>query len=112
MKRIKSIDELKRIQEKIHKSRDSNKPCVTICTGTGCLAYGTQKLVDGFKAELERNELTEKVDFRTTGCHGFCERGPMIVIYPEKVFYQKIGLDDAAEIVRKTFPKGSEEESR
>ncbi|MFA4915830.1 MAG: (2Fe-2S) ferredoxin domain-containing protein [Syntrophales bacterium] len=112
MKRIKSIDELKSTQEKIQKSRDANKPCIAICAGTGCLAYGTQKLIDGFKAELEKNELTEKVDFRTTGCRGFCERGPMIVIYPENIFYQKIGLDDVAEIVQKTFLNGSKEASR
>jgi len=112
MKKIKSIDELKRVQEKVKQDRDPNKPCITICAGTGCLAYGTQKLIDGFKVELEKHKLTRKVDFRTTGCHGFCEKGPMVVIYPEKVFYQRIGLDDAGEVVQKTFLKGSKEEKR
>jgi len=112
MKKIKSFDELKSVQEKAKEGRDPNKPCITICAGTGCLAYGTQKLIDGFKAELAKNKLTGKVDFRTTGCHGFCEKGPMIVIRPEDVFYQRIGLEDAGEIIQKTFLKGSKEEKR
>ena len=111
MKKIKSFDELKSVQDKVKQGRDPNKPCITICGGTGCLAYGTQKLIDGFKAEIEKQKLTEKVDFRTTGCHGFCEKGPMIVIHPEGVFYQRIGLEDAGEILQKTF-KGGKEEKR
>lgn len=112
MKKIKSFDELKRAQEKAKKGRDPNKPGIIICAGTGCLAYGTQKLVDGLKVELEKNKLNDKVELRTTGCHGFCEKGPMVVIYPEKVFYQKIGLDDAAEIVQKTFLTGGKKEDK
>ena len=84
--KIKSFDELKSIQERLKAGRDPKKPCITICVGTGCLAYGTQKLVDNFREELAKRNLTEKIDFRTTGCHGFCERGPMVVIAPEKVF--------------------------
>jgi len=112
MKKIKSFDELKSVQDKVKQGRDPNKPCITICAGTGCLAYGTQKLIDGFRTEIEKQKLTDKVDFRTTGCHGFCEKGPMIVIHPEEVFYQRIGLEDAGEILKKTFVKGGKEEKR
>jgi len=112
MKKIKSFDELKSIQEKAKQGRDPNKPCITICGGTGCLAYGTQKLIDGFKGEIEKKKLKGKVDFRITGCHGFCEKGPMIVIHPEEVFYQRIGLEDAGEILQKTFLKGGKEEKQ
>lgn len=101
-KKINSPEELKKLQEDIRKSLDPDKPCIAICAGTGCLAYGTQKLVDNFKAEIEKKNLREKVTIRTTGCHGFCEKGPMVVIHPKKIFYQRIGLDDAAEIIEKT----------
>ncbi|MCP4112870.1 MAG: NADH-quinone oxidoreductase subunit F, partial [Desulfobacteraceae bacterium] len=106
MKKIKSPEELKSLQEEIKKSLDPDKPCIAICAGTGCLAYGTQKLVDGFRAEIEKQNLQDKINIRTTGCHGFCERGPMIVIHPKKIFYQRIGLDDAAEIIEKTVLNG------
>jgi NADH-quinone oxidoreductase subunit F len=106
MKKIESPEELISLQEEIRNSRDPEKPCIAICTGTGCLAYGTQKLVDNFKAEIENRNLKEKVDIRTSGCHGFCERGPMVVIHPQKIFYQRIGIDDAAEIIEKTVING------
>ncbi len=106
MTKIKSFDELKSVQERLKAGRDPKKPCITICVGTGCLAYGTQKLVDNFREELAKRNLADKIDFRTTGCHGFCERGPMVVIAPEKIFYQRVGLADAGEIIDKTVLKG------
>lgn len=106
MKKIKSPDELLSLQEEIRSSRDPNKPCVTICAGTGCLAYGTQKLIDGFRAEIEKQNLAGTVDVRTSGCHGFCERGPLVVIHPQKILYQRVGLDDAPAIIEKTVLGG------
>jgi NADH-quinone oxidoreductase subunit F len=106
MSKMKSFDELKSVQERIKAGRDPKKPSVTICVGTGCLAYGTQKLVDSFREELAKRDLTGKIDFRTSGCHGFCERGPMVVIGPENTFYQRVGLGDAGEIIDKTLLKG------
>src|SRR3989339_850013 len=106
MSKIKSFDELKRVQERLKAGRDPKKPCITICVGTGCLAYGTQKLVDSFREELAKRGLADTIEFRTTGCHGFCERGPMIVISPEKIFYQRVGLPDAGEDIEKSPLKG------
>ena len=106
MSKIKSFDELKNVQKRFKAGRDPKKPSVTICGGTGCLAYGTQKLIDSFREELAKRNLTDKIDFRTSGCHGFCERGPMVVIGPENIFYQRVGLGDAAEIIDKTLLKG------
>ena len=106
MSKIKSFDELKNVQKKFKAGRDPKKPSVTICGGTGCLAYGTQKLIDSFREELAKRNLTDKIDFRTSGCHGFCERGPMVVVGPENIFYQRVGLGDAAEIIDKTLLKG------
>ena len=106
MSKIKSFDELKNVQKKFKAGRDPKKPSVTICGGTGCLAYGTKKLIDSFREELAKRNLTDKIDFRTSGCHGFCERGPMVVVGPENIFYQRVGLGDAAEIIDKTLLKG------
>ncbi len=90
------------LQETLRKGRDPNKPCITICAGTGCLAYGTQKLIDNFRQEIEKQKLQGRVQLRTSGCHGFCERGPMVVIHPQKIFYQRMKIDDAPDIIAKT----------
>ena len=105
MKRLKSATELASLQASLQNARDPKKPMIVICGGTGCLAYGTQKLIDNFKAEIKKQKLEDKVDFRTSGCHGFCERGPLVVIHPKKIFYQRVKIDDAAEIIAKTVLK-------
>jgi NADH-quinone oxidoreductase subunit F len=105
MKKLKSPKELAGLQETLRKARDPKKPCIVICAGTGCLAYGTQKLIDNFRAEIAKQKLEGKVDVRTSGCHGFCERGPLVVIHPKGIFYQRVKIDDAAEIIAKTVLK-------
>jgi NADH-quinone oxidoreductase subunit F len=105
MKKLKSMKELASLQERLRKARDPKKPCIVICAGTGCLAYGTQKLIDNFRAEIKKRNLEGKVDLRTSGCHGFCERGPLVVIHPKEIFYQRVKLDDAAAIIDKTVLK-------
>ena len=103
MKKIKSAAELKTLQEELNARLDPNKPCIAICCGTGCLAHGTRHLVERFQQELADRRLTEKISLRRTGCHGFCERGPMVVIHPQKIFYQRIKTDDVPEIIDKTI---------
>ena len=105
MKKLESAKELASLQDKLRKARDPNKPCIVICAGTGCLAYGTQKLIDNFRDEIKKQKLEGSVEVRTSGCHGFCERGPLVVIHPKQIFYQRVKLDDAAEIITKTVLK-------
>lgn len=105
MDRMNSLEELNTKRQLILDKRDPGKSCITVCAGTGCLAYGTQKLVDDLKFEIEKHNLSDRVEVRTSGCHGFCERGPLMVYYPKKTFYQRVGLEDAAEIVEKTIMK-------
>ena len=105
MNRLISAKELASLQGTLQKARDPKKPRIVICAGTGCLAYGTQKLIDNFKAEIKKQKLEGAVEIRTSGCHGFCERGPLVVIHPKMIFYQRVKLDDAAEIIAKTVLK-------
>ncbi len=106
MKKVKTPEELKSLQEEIQNSRDPEKPCITICAGTGCLTYGTQKLIDNFNVEIEKQNLKGKIEIRASGCHGFCERGPLVVINPQNIFYQRVGFDDAEEIIKETVLNG------
>jgi len=81
------------------------KTCITVCKGTGCCASGAIPLVDVFVKEIKKKKLTKKIDIRTTGCHGFCERGPLVVVHPKKIFYSKVKAEDAKEIIEKTALK-------
>jgi len=103
MPRLNSATDLEGLRQEILAKRDPNKPCVTICSGTGCQAYGSEAVYETFVEEIQRNGLKEKVDIRRTGCHGFCERGTLVVIFPEETCYLRVKPDDVPEIVSKTL---------
>ncbi|MBN1474853.1 MAG: NAD(P)H-dependent oxidoreductase subunit E, partial [Syntrophaceae bacterium] len=81
-----------------------NKKFVTVCAGTGCRAYGSLKVKEALETELRKQNM--QVDVLATGCMGFCEKGPMIVIHPDKYFYHSVKVEDVPEIVSKTIAKG------
>ncbi|HDJ22866.1 MAG TPA: NADH-quinone oxidoreductase subunit NuoF [Candidatus Aminicenantes bacterium] len=96
------ITNIEKLKEKVINSRDKTKTWVTVCGGTGCHAYGCMKVVEAFQEEIKKKNLVDTVGVRTTGCHGFCERGPLVVIQPEGIFYQRVGVDDVPAIVEET----------
>jgi NADH-quinone oxidoreductase subunit F len=102
MERIRKPDDLDNLRKAIIGKRDPNKVRIVICSGTGCLAYKCEKVIGAFRGEIKKQRLQDKVDVRTTGCPGFCERGPIVVIQPEGIFYQKVGIEDVGEIVAET----------
>lgn len=103
MARIKSPAELEKLRKSILSKRDPNKPCITLCSGTACLATGSEEVAVSIEEEIKKQGLSTKVDFRKTGCHGFCERGPIIVIHPEEICYLQIEPKDVPEIVSQTI---------
>jgi NADH-quinone oxidoreductase subunit F len=107
LNKLSSPDELEKLRKSIIKRRDPNKPCVTICGGTGCLALRGERVITAFKQEIKRQRLETKVDVRVTGCPGFCERGPLVVIRPQNIFYQRVGEEDVPEIISETVLKGN-----
>lgn len=98
-----SAAKLDEIRAKISESRKVQKTCITVCGGTGCHAYGCLKVAEAFKDEIKKQNLQDSVDVRITGCHGFCERGPITVIQPEGIFYQRIQLEDIKEVISETI---------
>jgi NADH-quinone oxidoreductase subunit F len=71
---------------------------VLVCQGTGCLSSGSDAVYEALKEEISRQKISHaEVDF--TGCHGFCEQGPNVVIEPEGIFYTHVQAEDAPEIV-------------
>ena len=81
------------------------KKFVAICAGTGCRASGSLKVKEALEAELKKQNMND-VDVLATGCLGFCEKGPMVVIHPDKYFYQHVKVEDVPEIVSKTVANG------
>lgn len=104
-KRLGSPDELAAKRKAVIKSRHPDKPCITICGGTGCHAYGGERVAGIFEQEIKRQGLD--IDIRTTGCHGFCERGPLIVIKPKNILYQRARVADVPVIISETLLKGN-----
>jgi NADH-quinone oxidoreductase subunit F len=94
---------LEGLRKGILSKRDPDKPCIAVCTGTGCLALGAAHVVTALKEEVKKQGLETKVDVRETGCPGFCERGPLLVIYPEEICYLQVQPGDAEEIVSQTI---------
>ena len=72
---------------------------ILICGGTGCKASDSHIIAERLQQALERNNIADKVDIITTGCFGFCEKGPIVKIIPDNTFYTQVVPDDADEIV-------------
>ena len=103
MPRIDSPADLEKIRKNILSERDPDKPCITLCSGSACHATGSRKVAESIEEEVKKQGLSDQVDIRKTGCHGFCERGPIIVIHPEEICYFQITPDDVPEIVSQTI---------
>jgi len=106
MKKIENATDLKQIRENSIKNSGKGKTLITICGGTGCNASGCEKVVSAFKREIKKQRLQDKVDIKVTGCHGFCEKGPIVVIRPKGIFYKQVKSKDTKEILSDTIGNG------
>ena len=104
MPRLNSASELEKLRKAILSEIDPDKPCIAICAGMGCLDRDNGRIFSAFEDEINKKDLKAKVDLRATGCHGLCEKGPMVVIYPEEICYVEVTPEDVPEIVSKTVP--------
>jgi NADH-quinone oxidoreductase subunit F len=103
MTRLESPADLERLRQQLISHRDPNLPCVTICSGTGCQAYRAEDVINAFTREIKNQGLQKKVSVRRTGCHGFCERGPIVVIFPQEICYLGMSSKDVPEVLSQTI---------
>jgi len=82
------------------------KRLLSLCGGSGCGAYGTEKVYDALMAELAKHGLQDEMDVKLSGCHGFCEKGPILVIHPEGIFYPQLNEEDIPKVVENTIING------
>ena len=77
-----------------------------VCAGTGCVSCGSFKIKDALEKEIRKRGLENEVLVVTTGCNGFCERGPILMVHPDGVFYQKLTPEDVPAVVSEHLLKG------
>ena len=105
---MKTLEELKAVRESMegevalrtHGNASSKyERHVLVCGGTGCTSSGSPKLIAKLEEEFAAKGLTDKVQIVKTGCFGLCERGPIMIVYPEGSFYSRVELDEIPRIV-------------
>jgi len=106
MVRLSSPQELEKYRNEILSTRNPDQAFITVCGGTGCHASGCHAVVDAFKKVIQEKAKDNGIGLRVTGCHGFCERGPLVVLHPRKVLYQRVKPEDASTIFEETVLKG------
>ncbi len=105
-KKIKSTTELKKIikkQKEISKSDDKTK--LIVSAGTCGQARGSMEVIDSLNQIIKKENLEDKIQVKVTGCHGFCEAEPNIILQPHDIFYQHVQPEDAEVIINETAVK-------
>jgi len=103
--KITSREDLEKLRKEIIAKREPSRPIISVCVSTGCVALGAPKVMETLKTELKNRGLDGKVEIKETGCLGFCEQGPRLIIYPEEICYYKVKPEDIQEVVSKTILK-------
>ena len=99
MERLTSLDGFKQLQDRIAAGRRSDIPTIVLAAGTCGQASGANDLIRISKREVIARGMTDRVHLRITGCHGWCEMEPSVLVEPRGTFYPKVGMDDMARIV-------------
>ena len=92
----------KRVQKRLKEAKRS----VRVCIGTGCAAKGSRRIYELFCEAAKQAGSDVKIEAKCVGCHGFCERGPIVVVEPGEVLYQRVEEPDVEEIFRETVLGG------
>lgn len=104
MKKIKNLKEFEKLKKNIIQQQKSKKPSIIISEkSTCCYLSGSKEVVEAFEDELKNFKLKNKIDIKTTGCLGFCEIEPIVIIEPKGIVYQKVKKEDVIEIITETL---------
>jgi NADH-quinone oxidoreductase subunit F len=101
MSRLNTPTDLNKLRETVVAQRNAKETWLAVCAGTGCRAYGAETLAASLEEEIKKRGLSAKMGVRQTGCHGFCERGPLVVVQPSDVCYLGVQPKNVPEILDK-----------
>jgi NADH-quinone oxidoreductase subunit F len=107
--RLASPRELEAFRGRIQADQKTRERVVRVCIGTGCAAKGSRRLYELFRQAAEAaggNGRKAVIESKHVGCHGLCERGPIVVIEPGNILYQRVEEPDVEEIFRETVLGG------
>jgi NADH-quinone oxidoreductase subunit F len=99
--KLTSLGDIERLAQELRGGEMSAR-VVRVCIGTGCAARGSRRLYELFCEAVSQSGQDIQVEAKCVGCHGFCERGPIVVVQPGEIFYQRVEEPDVAEIFRET----------
>ncbi|MDP2953455.1 MAG: NADH-ubiquinone oxidoreductase-F iron-sulfur binding region domain-containing protein [Chloroflexota bacterium] len=105
MPRFNSATDLERFRQEL-RARSAGRRVVSVTNGTDGRTRHSQAVIRAFEEEITKQGLKEKIKVKGTGCHGFCEKEPIVVIFPEETCYVSVKPEDVPEIVSKTLVKG------
>ncbi len=88
-----------RLEDKFSLEEGEQHKNILVCAGTGCTAGDSAILIKKLNEKLEEAGLAEEVKVVKTGCFGFCQKGPIVAVYPDRVYYTHVKPDDAERIV-------------
>lgn len=94
-------------QEGLAKANETGIKQILVCASTGCLSNKSKEVIEAFDKAITDNNLTGKVEVTQTGCHGLCALGPVVLIYPEGIFYNKVKPADAEKIITQHIMQGN-----
>jgi NADH-quinone oxidoreductase subunit F len=104
LKKIKNLQELETLRKSILQEKYSEKPCIIISEkSTCCYLSGSKEVVEAFKKGLKNFDLENQIDIKSTGCLGFCEIEPIVILEPKGIIYQKVKKEDVIEIITETI---------
>jgi NADH-quinone oxidoreductase subunit F len=99
MQRLRSTDDLLVLRGRLGDDVGSERPRFVVCAGTACQASGANDLIRAAKKHILQEDLHDKIALRITGCHGFCEMGPFVLIEPQNAFYTQVTMGDVSRII-------------
>ncbi|RME20908.1 MAG: NADH-quinone oxidoreductase subunit F, partial [Candidatus Zixiibacteriota bacterium] len=106
--RLKSVSQLEKLREQVQAREAKLKHRIIVCHGPGCLANGAEKVGQAFEKELKKRKMrgVPVTALKRTGCHGLCEKSPLVAIEPEGILYTRVKPKDVPRILDETVGKG------
>lgn len=102
--RINSAGDFTELQQQLRSEIPVDRPRILVCNGTGCMARGSVQVAEAISRELKVHQIDRQVTLgvKKVGCHGLCEEGPLVIVYPENIYYTRVRPEDVTSIVNET----------